>query len=132
MQLKFISVLVDDQEKALQFYTTKLGFTKMADIPMGNFRWLTVISPEGLAGVELVLEPMGFEPAAVYQKALYDGGKPALALVSRDIQVEYKRLAARGVTFRSAPQNFGALLSAVFEDTCGNLVNLVQPIIGPG
>jgi catechol 2,3-dioxygenase-like lactoylglutathione lyase family enzyme len=70
MQLKFVSILVDDQDKALDFHTAVLGFTKMAGIPMGEYRWLTVTSPDGIAGVELVLEPMGFPPARVYRKAL--------------------------------------------------------------
>ena len=77
MQIKFASVMVDDQEKALKFYTEMLGFTKHADIPFGEFRWLTVISPHGVMGAELVLEPMGFPPAKAYQKALFDAGIPA-------------------------------------------------------
>ncbi len=128
MQIKFCSVMVDDQEKALQFYTDVLGFAKMADIPMGEYRWLTVISPEGIEGVELVLEPMAFPPAATYHKALYEAGIPALALVSKDIQVDYARLSAQGVIFRGQPQANGPISSVVFEDPCGNLINLVQPI----
>ena len=127
MQIKFVSVLVDEQEKALRFYTEKLGFTKMADIPMGSFRWLTVTSPEGIEGVEVVLEPMGFPPAVSYQKALYEAGIPATALVSRDIQAEFERLSQSGVVFRGAPQNYGSITTVLFEDTCGNLINLVQP-----
>jgi catechol 2,3-dioxygenase-like lactoylglutathione lyase family enzyme len=76
MQLKFISVTVEDQEKALEFYTKVLGFQKMADIPMGEYRWLTVISPDGMEGVELVLEPLAFEPARAYQAALFQAGNP--------------------------------------------------------
>jgi catechol 2,3-dioxygenase-like lactoylglutathione lyase family enzyme len=129
MQLKFMSVLVDDQEKALQFYTEKLGFAKMADIPMGAFRWLTVTSPEGIEGAELVLEPMSFPPAVSYQKALYEAGIPAIALISRDIQAEFNRLSQRGIVFRGEPKNYGPITSVVFEDTCGNLINLVQPMV---
>ena len=78
MQLKFMSIMVADQEHALQFYTSVLGFRKMADLPMGTFRWLTVTSPDGIAGLELVLEPVNFEPARFYQKALFEAGIPIL------------------------------------------------------
>ena len=128
MQIKFLSVMVEDQEHALDFYTSVLGFEKMADIPMGPFRWLTVTSPDGIAGVELVLEPMGFPPARVYQKALFDAGIPAIALITRDIAGDVQRLKARGVQFRGEPQNMGPITAVVFEDTCGNLINLVQPV----
>jgi catechol 2,3-dioxygenase-like lactoylglutathione lyase family enzyme len=127
MQLKFMSVMVADQEAALRFYTEVLGFEKMADIPMGPFRWLTVTSPYGIAGVELVLEPISFPPAQVYQRALFDAGIPAIALISLDIQADYERLIGLGVVFRSSPTHAGPIVSAVFEDTCGNLINLVQP-----
>ena len=127
MQIKFSSVLVQDQEKALQFYTQTLGFQKMADIPMGESRWLTVISPDGVDGMELVLEPMKFQPTQVYQKAMYEAGIPLIALISSDIQKDYQNLQARGVVFRGEPQDYGVIKSVVSEDTCGNLVNLVQP-----
>jgi len=129
MQLKFISVSVKDQEQALEFYTKVLGFTKMADIPMGEYRWLTVVSPDGLEGVELVLEPMAFEPARVYQAALFKAGIPATAFITKDIAAEYQRLRALGVKFRSEPTPMGPIIAAVFEDTCGNLINLVQPLV---
>ena len=119
---------MDDQEKALHFYTEILGFTKKADVSQGSYRWLTVTSPEGPEGVELVLEPMGFEPARDYQKALYNAGIPITAFLSSDIQAEYARLKANGVNFRSEPQTMGAIKSVLFEDTCGNLINLVQPV----
>ena len=127
MQLKFVSVMVRDQEAALRFYTDVLGFTKMADLPLGEFRWLTVTSPDGIAGVELVLEPMGFPPAKEYQQAMFNAGVPALALITRDIQADYARLTQLGVKFRGEPQNMGMITAVTFEDTCGNLVNLVQP-----
>ena len=127
MQLKFLSVTVKDQDAALQFYTDILGFRKMADIPMGTFRWLTVVSPDGIEGVELVLEPNDFPPTQTYQKALFDSGKPAIALISKDIVADYNRLKKLGVIFRGEPKNLGAITSVVFEDTCGNLINLVQP-----
>ena len=127
MQIKFVSVMVKDQEQALRFYTGVLGFEKMADIPMGTLRWLTVTSPDGLEGVELVLEPMAFPPAAAYQQAMFAAGVPALALITRDIQADYRRLSGLGVVFRGEPQSLGLISAAVFEDTCGNLINLVQP-----
>ena len=127
MQIKFASITVDSQEKALRFYTDVLGFSKKSDIPMGEYRWLTVTSPDGVEGVELLLEPAGFPAAATYQKALYEAGMPTTALVSKDILAEYQQLKARGVQFRGPPQSFGAIMSVLFDDTCGNLVNLVQP-----
>ncbi len=127
MQIKFVSVLVEDQERALAFYTGVLGFEKMADIPMGAHRWLTVTSPQGLPGVELVLEPMAFAPARAYQQALYEAGIPATAFITRDIAAEVARLKARGVVFRGEPVSMGPISFVRFEDTCGNLINLVQP-----
>jgi len=126
MQLKFISMMVEDQEQALAFYTGVLGFEKMADLPMGEYRWLTVISPDGLPGVELVLEPLGFPPARVYQKALRDAGIPATAFITRDIAADVARLRTRGVVFRGEPTAQGPVTTVTFEDTCGNLINLVQ------
>ena len=127
MQIKLASVMVDDQDKALRFYTSVLGFVKQADIPMGPFRWLTVTSPEGVAGAELVLEPMGFPPARIFQQALFDAGIPATAFITKDVQAEYRRLKEAGVRFRGEPQAMGPITAVIFEDTCGNLVNLVQP-----
>jgi catechol 2,3-dioxygenase-like lactoylglutathione lyase family enzyme len=127
MQITLSSILVDDQEKALQFYTSMLGFVKKQDIPLGTFRWLTVTSPEGAHGVELVLEPMGFPPSRTYQEALFDAGIPATAFLTKDIASEFDRLKARGVRFRGEPAQMGPIISVVFEDTCGNLINLVQP-----
>ena len=127
MHLKFISVMVEDQERALAFYTGVLGFEKMADLPMGEYRWLTVTSPDGLPGVELVLEPPGFPPARVYQKALFEAGIPATALMTTDIAADVRRLKACGVVFRGEPAAMGPITVVTFEDTCGNLINLVQP-----
>ncbi len=127
MQIKFVSVMVQDQDAALQFYTKVLGFKKMADIPMGTFRWLTVTSPEGIEGVELVLEPMAFLPAQVYQKALFEAGIPAIALTTANIKKDYEKLKELGVKFRGKPKEMGLIKTVVFEDTCGNLINLVQP-----
>ncbi len=126
MQIKLASVMVDDQDKALRFYTSILGFVKKEDISMGPFRWLTVTSPEGVVGVELVLEPMGFPPAKGYQKALFDAGIPATAFMTTDVQADFRRLTELGVVFRGEPKNMGPVIAVTFEDTCGNLINLVQ------
>jgi len=127
MRINLSSVMVDDQDKALRFYTDVLGFRPMADLPMGEYRWLTVVSPEGAEGVELVLEPMAFPPAREYQRALFEAGIPATAFLTSDIQGEYARLKERGVVFRGEPQAMGPITVVLFEDTCGNLINLVQP-----
>lgn len=128
MQITLVSLLVDDQDKALAFYTQVLGFEKKHDIPMGTFRWLTVTSPEGAVGVELVLEPMAFPPARDYQRALYEAGIPATAFISSDIAAEHARLVAQGVKFRGEPKAMGPITAVLFEDGCGNLINLVQPV----
>ena len=127
MQITLSSLLVTDQDRALRFYTEMLGFEKKHDIPMGTFRWLTVTAPEGMAGVELVLEPLGFEPARVYQQALFAAGIPATAFISKDIEAEFKRLKDKGVKFRGEPVAMGPITTVLFEDGCGNLINLVQP-----
>jgi catechol 2,3-dioxygenase-like lactoylglutathione lyase family enzyme len=122
-----VSILVADQAKALAFYTDVLGFRKQSDIPMGEYRWLTVVSPDGVDGAEVVLEPLGFPPAKVWQKALFDAGIPATAFISKDVAAEHERLAARGVRFRGEPKQMGPIKAVLFEDSCGNLINLVQP-----
>lgn len=127
MQFKFMSVMVEDQERALKFYTSVLGFQKMADISMGKYRWLTVTSPDGIEGVELVPEPLGFPPARTYQKALFEAGIPSAAFITRNIGAEFERLKSLGVRFRAEPKKMGAITAATFEDTCGNIINLVQP-----
>jgi len=126
MKVKLTSVLVSDQDKALKFYTEVLGFVKKTEIPMGEHRWLTVVSPEEPDGVEVVLEPMGFEPARVYQKALYDAGIPLTAFAVDDIQETYERLIGCGVTFSMKPTNMGAVTLAVLDDTCGNNIQIFQ------
>lgn len=127
MQIKLATVLVDDQDKALRFYTQVLGFEPCADVPMGAYRWLTVTSPDGMDGVELVLEPTAFPPAQVYQAALYDAGIPATSFISHDIHRDYARMKSLGVNFRGEPKDLGPVTTVVFEDTCGNLINLAQP-----
>ncbi|NOU00586.1 MAG: VOC family protein [Gallionella sp.] len=126
MQIKLNSVLVDNQDKALKFYTETLGFVKKFDIPMGEFRWLTVVSPEGRDDLELVLEPMGFEPAKTFQAALFFAGIPSTALATTNIDADYSRLKNLGVVFRGEPKQAGPVKTVVFEDTCGNLINLYQ------
>jgi catechol 2,3-dioxygenase-like lactoylglutathione lyase family enzyme len=128
MRISLTSVMVDDQEKALRFYTEALGFVKRADIPLGEYRWLTVVSPDGIEGVELVLEPMGFPPARTFQKALFDAGIPLTAFFTDDIQGEFAKLTQHGVIFRGEPVQMGSVWTVLFEDTCGNLINLVQTL----
>lgn len=126
MKIKLSSILVDNQDKALKFYTEVLGFVKKTEIPMGEHRWLTVVSKEEQDGVELVLEPMGFAPAKVYQKALFDAGIPLTAFHVDDIQKEYERLKKLGVTFSMKPTKMGPVTLAVLNDTCGNNIQLVE------
>ena len=126
MKIKVTSLMVDDQEKALKFYTEKLGFVKKTDIPLGEHKWLTVVSGEEPDGVELLLEPMGFAPARVFQKALKDAGIPLTMFNVDDIQSEYERLEKSGVKFSMKPTQMGPATIAVFDDTCGNNIQLVQ------
>lgn len=128
MRVKLTSVLVKDQEKALQFYTRKLGFLKKRDIPMGEHRWLTVVSAEEPDGVEIVLEPMAFPPAVGWQEALYKAGIPATAFYSVNVDAEYERLLAAGVVFSMPPTMMGPAKIAVFDDTCGNNIQIFQVI----
>jgi predicted enzyme related to lactoylglutathione lyase len=127
MKITLSSVMVDDQEKALKFYTEVLGFKKQRDIPAGEYRWLTVVSPEGAAGVELLLEPNVHPAAQIFQKAMHHDGIPATSFESADLQKEYERLSGKGVEFRMKPTEMGPVLLAVFHDTCGNLIQLHQP-----
>ena len=126
MRITLTSVMVEDQERALEFYTKVLGFVKKVDLPAGGARWLTVVSPEQPAGPELLLEPIGFPPARTYQKALFDAGIPLTSFEVRDIAGTYQKLTALGVAFRGEPAKAGPVTVAVFEDTCGNLIQLVQ------
>lgn len=128
MKIKLTSVMVDDQEKALQFYTEVLDFVKKRDIPMDEHRWLTVVSEEEQDGPELALEPMGFEPARVYQKALFEAGIPLTAFHVDDIEKEYERLKNLGVEFSMEPTQMGASKLAVFDDTCGNHIQLFEVV----
>ena len=122
------SVPVEDQGKALDFYTTMLGFIKKTDVPVGEYRWLTVVSPAEQSGVELLLEPMAFEPAQVYQKALKEAGIPWTSFAVDDVEEEYKRLSELGVQFSMAPKEAGPVKIAVLDDTCGNNIQLMQQL----
>jgi catechol 2,3-dioxygenase-like lactoylglutathione lyase family enzyme len=127
MKITLTSVMVDDQAKAHAFYTGKLGFETRHDIDLGEFRWLTVVSPEGHPDVELLLEPNQHRAAKPFQQALYADGIPVTQFQSSDIQAEHRRLTERGVVFRTPPTRQGPVTVAVFDDTCGNFIQLVQP-----
>ncbi len=126
MKVKLLSVLVDDQDKALKFYTEKLGFVKKTEVPMGEHKWLTVVSKEEQDGVEVVLEPMAFAPAKVYQKALFDAGIPLVAFLVDDVEKEFTRLSNLNIQFSMKPTQMGPVKIAVFNDTCGNNIQLFQ------
>ena len=126
MKIGITNVLVDDQDKALNFYTDILGFVKKTEVPLGEHKWLTVVSKEAQDGVELLLEPMGFAPARVYQEALYDAGIPYTSFHVDDIQKEYERLVKLGVKFSLKPTKSGPVTIAVFDDTCGNNIQIAQ------
>ncbi len=127
MRIKLTSIMVDDQAKALQFYTDVLGFQKKHDIPVGEYKWLTVVSPEGPDDLELVLEPNANPAGKAFQDAMFAQGIPLTAFEVADIAAEYARLRARGVAFTSEPARMGPVTIAVFADTCGNLIQLYQP-----
>jgi predicted enzyme related to lactoylglutathione lyase len=120
------SILVDDQAKALEFYTKKLGFVKKTDIPMGPARWLTVVSPAQPDGPEVLLEPTGFPPSKTFQKAAFDAGIPWTMFGVDDVAATYERFKKAGVVFRTPPTNMGTATIAMFEDTCGNLIQIAQ------
>ena len=124
MRIAYAGVFVDDQEKALAFYTDILGFVKKVDVPAGEFRWLTVVSPDNQEGTELLLEPNANPAAAQYQKAIYEQGIPANSFVVDDIQAEFERLRDLGVEFKVEPTDYGAYAIASFDDTCGNLIQI--------
>ena len=126
MKIRLTSVFVDDQDKALAFYTGTLGFVKKQDVPVGQFKWLTVASPEEPGGVELLLEPNDNPAAATYQQAIFQQGIAAATFVVDDIQAEYERLKAQGVTFTTEPTSMGPTTIAVLDDTCGNLIQIAQ------
>lgn len=126
MKIKLSSIFVDNQEKGLRFYTETLGFKKSKDIPMGEFRWISVISPEGHPDVELVLEPNANPASKAFQESIFKQGIPATAFESADIQSEVVRLKNKGVVFTMDPTPAGPVTIAIFSDTCGNLIQLYQ------
>ncbi|MNS16514.1 Glyoxalase/Bleomycin resistance protein/Dioxygenase superfamily protein [compost metagenome] len=126
MRIYVTSVFVDDQRKALQFYTEVLGFQTKHDIPMGEAAWLTVVSPEAPAGTELLLEPDAHPAVKPYKQALVEDGIPAASFQVDDLASEFARLSARGVRFTQPPLDMGTVAMAVLDDTCGNLIQLIQ------
>jgi len=126
MKIKLTSVYVDDQEKALRFYTDVLGFVKKADFSNGPFRWLTVASPEDPDGTELQLALNDNPPAKAYQQALFQQGQPAAMFFSNDVQAEYERMKARGAAFTQPPTDVTGSRIAMLNDTCGNLIQVTQ------
>ncbi len=128
MKINLTGVPVHDQEKALKFYTEILGFEKKEDVPMGEHRWLTIVSPEGADGVEFLLEPMGFPPAAEYYKSLYEAGIPATSFGSDNVDKEYAKLKSLGVEFKGEPIEMDGAKFVVFDDTCGNWICLAEKL----
>jgi predicted enzyme related to lactoylglutathione lyase len=126
MRIWVTSVFVEDQAKALDFYTGTLGFTKKTDIPLGEYSWLTVVAPDDPDGVQLLLEPDQHPAARAVKKALVADGIPWTSFAVTDLSAEYERLRARGVVFTQEPTDMGSALTAVFDDTCGNLIQLAQ------
>ena len=127
MRIKLTSIMVDDQDKALRFYTEVLGFKKKHDIPVGEYRWITVTSPEGPDDLELALEPNANPAGKKFQEAMFSQGIPLAAFEVTDIAGEFARLTAKGVAFTRPPAQAGPVTLAVFADTCGNLIQLYQP-----
>ena len=126
MNIIVTSLFVDDQDKALNFYTDVLGFVKKHDVPAGNLRWITVVSKDNENGTELVLEPNDNIAAQDYQNSLLQQGIPATMFGVKDIDQEYKRLKSHGVEFTMVPTAAGDMKLAVFNDTCGNLIQLIE------
>lgn len=124
MRINITSVFVDDQAAALEFYTDVLGFVKKTEVPAGEFLWLTVVSPEQPDGVELLLEPSAHPAVPPYRKALVADGIPAAQFAVDDVQAEYERLTGLGVMFTQEPTEMGPVTTAVFDDTCGNLIQI--------
>ena len=126
MRIVVTSVFVEDQEKALSFYTEVLGFQKKEDVPLGEARWLTVASPEDPDGVELLLEPSGHPAVRPFKQALVEDGIPFASFGVEDVEAEHARLEELGVKFTQPPTKFGDVTTAVVDDTCGNLIQIAQ------
>lgn len=130
MRIYVTSIFVDDQAHALDFYTNTLGFKLKHDVPAGDYRWLTVVSPEQTQGTELLLEPSVHPAVAPYKQALVKDGIPATSFLVDDLDAEYERLKGKGVNFTVAPMDAGPVKMAVFDDTCGNLIQVIQMMGG--
>ena len=126
MKIRLNSIFVDDQAKGLHFYTQVLGFEKKQDFPVGEYRWITVVSPEEPDGTQLVLEPNANPASKTYQQALFEQRIPATAFEVSDISAQYARLTKLGVSFQGEPRNAGPVTIAVLSDTCGNWIQLYQ------
>ena len=126
MRIVVSSIFVDDQDKALAFYTTKLGFIKKTEVPVGSARWLTVVSPDDQNGTELLLEPDSHPAVGPFKSALAQDGIPFTSFAVENVQAEYERLRADGVVFTQPPVQMGPVTTAVLDDTCGNLIQLAQ------
>jgi catechol 2,3-dioxygenase-like lactoylglutathione lyase family enzyme len=126
MRITVSSIFVDDQDKALAFYTTKLGFVKKTEIPLGAARWLTVVAPDDQDGTELVLEPDSHPAVGPFKSALVRDGIPFTSFAVDNVRAEYERLRAAGVVFTQPPVTMGPVTTAVLADTCGNLIQLAQ------
>ena len=128
MKITVTSVLVDDQKKALAFYTDVLGFREKTNVPVGEHSWLTVVSPDDPDGVELLLEPDAHPAAKPFKDALVADGIPYASFAVTDVQAEYERLSGQGVLFTQKPLTMGPVITAVFDDTCGNLIQIAAPV----
>lgn len=126
MRIKLNSIMVDDQHKALRFYTEVMGFVKKQDFPVGEYRWITVVSPEAPNDTELVLEPNANPAGKTFQQALFEQRIPATAFEVSDLAAEHARLTRHGVTFQNEPKRMGAVHVAILADTCGNWIQLYQ------
>lgn len=126
MKIMVTSIFVENQDKALEFYSEKLGFVKKEDVPVGEFRWITLVSPVEQDGTELLLEPNNHPAAKEYQKKIFADGIPATMFGVADTNKEYKRLLKQGLKFTMEPTKMGELTIAVFDDTCGNLIQIVE------
>ena len=126
MRINLTSVLVSNQDEALRFYTEILGFVKKTEVPLGEARWLTVVSPEEPDGVELLLEPDGHPAAKPFKEALVNDGIPFTSFAVTDVHAEFERLRGLGVQFTQEPVEMGPVTTAVFDDTCGNLIQIAQ------
>jgi len=126
MRIYITSVLVDDQDKALRFYTDVLGFVKKTDIPVGEARWLTVVAPDDPQGPELLLEPDAHPAAKPFKAALVADGIPVTSFAVEDVHAEFQRLRDLGVRFTQEPLEMGGVTTAVFDDTCGNLIQIAK------